>query len=70
MHIALNHQNTSQFTMSLAELEAALEAALHLSKSIYQRNGMDSKDYLRARRMVDEVTAEILARGSCQVRPT
>ncbi|MBE9028508.1 hypothetical protein IQ266_01895 [filamentous cyanobacterium LEGE 11480] len=69
MNIHLNHQETSNFTMSLSELEAALDAALNLCKAICQRKGMESKEYLRAWRMAEEVKAEIMSRCSSHVCP-
>jgi hypothetical protein len=52
----------THFTMSMPELEAALDAALHLSRSIYQAGGTDSREYQRAKRIAEEVQAEIAMR--------
>jgi hypothetical protein len=57
-------QSMTHFTMSMPELEAALEAAMNLSRTIRQSSGTESKDYLRAWRVVEEVQAEILMRCS------
>jgi hypothetical protein len=53
----------THFTMSMAELEAALEAALYLSRT----SGTESKEYRRARRIAEEVQAEISMRCTHQV---
>jgi hypothetical protein len=57
----------THFTMSMPELEAALAAALNLSRTIYQTVGTDSKEYQRAKRIAEEVQAEIAMRCSHQV---
>ena len=54
----------THFTMSMPELEAALGAALNLSRTIYQAGGTDSKEYQRAKRIAEEVQAEIAMRCS------
>jgi hypothetical protein len=67
INLYLNYSTMPNFTMSLPELEIALEAALNLSRSVCQKNGMGSKDYLRVWRMVEEMQAEIAARCAHQV---
>jgi hypothetical protein len=62
MNLHLNNHQDTRFTMSLPELEVALEAALSFAKSMRQASGIDSKDYFRAWRTVEEVKAEIAAR--------
>jgi hypothetical protein len=57
----------THFTMSMPELEAALAAALNLSQMTRHGGGMESKDYLRAWRIVEEIQAEIAMRYSHQV---
>jgi hypothetical protein len=53
----------THFTMTMPELEAALAAALHLSRI----SSNESKEYQRARRIAEEVQAEISMRCTHQV---
>jgi hypothetical protein len=53
----------THFTMTMPELEAALGAALHLSRT----SSTESKEYRRARRIAEEVQAEISMRCAHQV---
>ncbi len=53
----------THFTMTMAELEAALAAALNLSRTSMN----ESHECLRARRIAEEVQAEISMRCIHQV---
>jgi hypothetical protein len=59
-----NVQSMTHFTMSMPELEAALTAAQSLSRTVYQAGGTDSREYQRAKRIAEEVQAEIAMRCS------